>query len=286
MNRYGLPIISALVLATGLFAQDPKVQLPQQSPLCTIKQSVGVTDIGIAYSRPGVKGREIFGKMIPFGAVWRTGANSSTKLSFSTPVKLNGTEIPAGSYALYTIPGESEWTIIVYKDTSLWGAYGYDQKNDFARIKATPVKLAEPVETFTIDINDIRTESATLNLIWEKTKVPVRLEFDTISKTVAQLEETMAAQGEKTAGFYYQALDFCLSNNTALPKALAWANQAAVQFPKVFWVIQKKAYIQAKLGDKTGALETAKIAAAAAKASGSDQKDFLKVNDEFVASLR
>ncbi len=286
MNRLLIPIISVLVFATGLLAQDPKVQLPQQSPLGTIKQNVGITDIEIVYSRPGVKGREIFGKMIPFGAVWRTGANPSTKVTFSTPVKLNGTEIPAGSYALYTIPGESEWTIIIYKDSSLWGAYGYDQKNDLARIKTTPVKLSESVETFTIEINDIRNESATLNLSWEKTRVPVKMEFAALAKAFAQLESAMASPGEKTGGFYYNALDFCISNNMELPKALVWANEAVVKQPKSMWIIQEKAYIQSKLGDKAGAIETAKRAAEVAKAAGGDQSEFLKFNESFIAGLR
>jgi Protein of unknown function (DUF2911) len=285
MNRYCLPFISALALATGLFAQDPKVQLPQLSPLSTVKQSVGITDIEIVYSRPGVKGREIFGKKEPFGKVWRTGANPSTKITFSTPVKLNGTEIPGGTYALYTIPGENEWTIIIYKDTSLWGAYGYDQKNDLVRIKATPVKLAEPIETFTIDVNDIRAESATLNLIWEKTKVPVKLEFEAIAKAFAQLEAGMAAPGEKSGSFYYNALDFCISNNRELDKALTWANEAVIKQPKSMWIMQQKAYIQSKLGDKAGALASANLAAEVAKAAGGDQSEFLNFNDSFIKGL-
>src|SRR5664279_351842 len=168
MNRHCLCFFSALTLTAGLFAQDPKIQLPKLSPAATLKQTVGLTDIEINYSRPSLKGRVVVGKIDPYAKVWRTGANASTKITFSTPVKLNGTEIPAGAYALYTIPGEREWTIIVYKDTSLWGAFGYDQKNDLVRIPATAVKLADSVETFTIDINDLRTESATLNLIWDK----------------------------------------------------------------------------------------------------------------------
>jgi hypothetical protein len=151
------------------------------SPACTLKQRVGMTDIEIVYSRPGVKGRTIFGGLVPYDKVWRTGANEATRITFSAPVKLNDTDVPAGTYALFTIPGEKEWTIIVNKGARQWGAFRYDEKADLMRVKATPVKVAEPVETFTIDINDIRDDSATLNLIWEKTRVPVKLSVQKVS---------------------------------------------------------------------------------------------------------
>jgi hypothetical protein len=173
--RSSLLLVSGLALSSGLFAQMPKPQSPVPSPPCTLKQRVGLTDIEIVYSRPGVKGRTIFGGLVPYDKVWRTGANEATHVTFSTPVKLNDADIPAGTYALFTIPGEKEWTIILNKAARQWGAFRYDEKADLVRVKATPVKLAEPVETFTIDINDIRDDSATLNLIWDKTRVPVKL---------------------------------------------------------------------------------------------------------------
>jgi hypothetical protein len=282
MNRYCLSFLAALTLTAGLFAQDPKFQLPRISPPATLKQTVGVTDIEIHYSRPSLRGRVVVGKQDPFGSVWRTGANESTKISFSTPVKLNGVEVPAGTYALYTIPGESEWTIIVSKDTSLWGAYGYDQKNDLVRIPAAAVKLSEPVETFTIDINDVRTESATLNLIWDKTRVPVKLEFEVISRTLAQIEAAMAAPGQKPGDFYYGALEFCLANKVALQKAVAWADQGIAQYPKAGWVIYEKACLLANLGDKPGAIAVAKLAAAASPADAG----LAHSSDALIASLR
>ena len=168
---YTVVIASGLAMAAGVSAGEG----PAPSPACTLKQRVGNTDIEIEYSRPGMKGRAIFGALVPYKEVWRTGANASTKISFNNPVKFNGSEVPAGKYALYTIPGEGEWTLVIYKDTSLWGATNYKQDDDVIRVKATPVKLAEPVETFTIDLNDLRDDSATLNFIWEKTRVPVKL---------------------------------------------------------------------------------------------------------------
>ncbi len=286
MKRTGLSLITALAFASGLLAQDPKIQLPQASPSSIVKQTVGVTDIELVYARPSVKEREIFGKLVPFGAVWRTGANSTTKISFSTPIKLNGTSIAAGTYGLYTIPGETEWTVILSNDSKAWGAYSYSEKGDVARIKATPVKLTEAVESFTIDINDLRNESATLNLIWAKTRVPVKIEVDTVNQTMDGILTAMTAPGQKTAGFYNRILDFCLNNNRELPKALTWATEATAQNPKDFRLLQKKASLQAKLGDKAAALASATAAGELAKAASGNQADFLKANEAFISSLR
>ena len=157
MPRFFSVFACGLMLASSLPAQTPKVEFPSPSPACTLKQRVGLTDIEIVYSRPGVKDRTIFGSLVPYGQVWRTGANAATKITFSTPVKLNGTEIAAGSYSIYTIPGESEWTIIINKNTGQSGTQ-YDEKADVARFKATPVTLTKPMETFVIEFTDIRDE--------------------------------------------------------------------------------------------------------------------------------
>lgn len=176
--RFTLPFVSVMLLTFGTYGQRANDKKPAPSPGCTLKQRVGLTDIEIVYSRPGIKGRTIFGGLVPYDQVWRTGANEATRVTFSAPVKLNGADIPAGTYALFTIPGEKEWTIIINKGAKQWGAFSYNQKDDLVRVKATPVKLPESVETFTIDINDIRDDSATLDLIWDKTRVPVKLEVE------------------------------------------------------------------------------------------------------------
>ncbi|MGD0746039.1 MAG: DUF2911 domain-containing protein, partial [Verrucomicrobiota bacterium] len=147
---FALAFAGGLVFASRLAAQTPPVSFPAASPGCTLKQHVGFTDIEIVYSRPSVKNRAIFGGIVPYDQVWRTGANAPTTISFSTAVKLNGTEIPAGKYALYTIPGEKEWTVIIHKDTTA-SIFNYNPTNDLVRFKAVPVKLADPVETFTIE---------------------------------------------------------------------------------------------------------------------------------------
>jgi hypothetical protein len=276
-----LVLASGLVFTCGLLAQTPKVDFPAPSPACTLKQHVGLTDIEIVYSRPGVKGRPIFGGLVPYGQVWRTGANNATKITFSTPVKLNGAEIPAGTYALFTIPGETEWTIIINKGAAQWGAFQYNETNDLVRVKATPLKLAEPVETFTIEINDIRDESATLNLTWEKTRVPVKLEVELVSKLVPQIEAVMAApEGNKP---YYQAALFYYDHGQDLQKAGKWID-AAIAERETYYIVHLKAKILAKLGDKEGAIAAAKRStelAIKAKDTG-----YVKLNEDLISSLK
>ena len=189
-------------------AQTPKVDFPAASPACTLKQRVGLTDIEIDYSRPGVKNRTIFGGIVPYGQVWRTGANAATKITFSTPVNLNGNDIPAGTYALFTIPGEDEWTVIINKGAAQWGAFQYDEKADVARFKVTPVELAEQIETFTIEFNRIRDDSAEINLVWDQTVVPVKIEIELTGKLVPQIEAAMASPEKNQTGFIFRRRHF------------------------------------------------------------------------------
>src|SRR5882757_7212786 len=214
MLRTTLSFLAGSVLVTGLFAQAPapKIEFPAASPAATVKQRVGFTDIEINYSRPSMRGRKIFGSLQPYGEVWRTGANNATKITFSTAVKFGGADVPAGSYALFSIPGESEWTIILNKvpDKWPWGAYSYDDKNDLVRVKAAPQRLPLPVETFTMSFSDLAKEStASLVLYWENVRIPIAIEVDVVGTLVPQIETAMAAsEGKKpyfsAAMFYYE----------------------------------------------------------------------------------
>jgi hypothetical protein len=273
------------VFATGLFAQSPKVDFPQASPTATLKQHIGLTDIEIVYSRPSIKGRVIYGGLVPYNVVWRTGANASTKISVTTPVKLNGTEIPAGKYAVYTIPSEQAWTIIVSKDTD-GNIFNYNATNDLVRFKATPVKLAEPVETFTIDFNDIRDESATLNLIWEKTRVPIKLEVEVVNKVVPQVEAAMASPDKKQPQFYFQAATFYFNHDLDLKKALAWLDTGLADKPRIAYeLLNLKARILAKQGDKAGAIAAAKESTELALKAEGPSSSFARMNQDLISSL-
>jgi hypothetical protein len=275
--------MAGLTLAPAAFAQGqaPKIDFPAPSPTATLKQRVGLTDIEIVYSRPGVKGRQIFGGLVSFGDVWRTGANQATKVTFSTAVKLNGTDIPAGTYGLFTIPGEKEWTIIINKGAAQWGAYQYQQTNDLVRFKATPMSIAEHVETFSIEFDDVRDESATLYLLWDKTLVPVKLEVDVASKLVPQIEQVMAAPGDHKP--YFQAAMFYYDHGLDLQKARKWID-AAVAEREAFYIVHLKAKILAKQGDKDGAIAAAKRSTELAIKA--NDKGYVKLNQDLIASLQ
>ena len=287
--RPALFAAASLLLAAGAFAQAPaapKVDFPAPSPAATVKQRVGLTDIEIAYSRPGVKGRQIFGGTEAYGRVWRTGANNATRLTFSTPVKFHGAQLDAGTYELFTIPNKTEWTVIVQKAAKQWGAYKYEEKNDAARVTVKPIALADSVETFAIELNDITDDSATLNLSWEKTRVPVKLEFDVAGTLVPQIEAAVAAEGKRPAQFYYSAAAFYLGHGLDLQKALAWANESVALNPKAPYMMLVKARIHAKLGEKEAALAAAKSAQTLGIAVEGPQSPFIKMGDDLIASLR
>jgi hypothetical protein len=285
-------VIAGSVLATGLFAQTAPakpLEFPAASPAATIKQRVGVTDIEINYSRPSMRGREIFGRLEPYGAVWRTGANNATRISFSTPVKFNGTEVPAGTYALFTIPERSEWTVILNKVPGQWGAYAYDAANDVARVKATPVPLAQPVETFAITFTDLASEStATLNLMWENVRVPVKLEVDVAATLVPQIEAVMASAEPKKP--YFSAAMFYYENNLDLKKAAEWMDAAIAERPNQMWMIYRKGLILAKMGDKAGALAAAQQSLDLVKndtqSPASLKDEYTRLNNALIASLK
>jgi hypothetical protein len=275
------------MFAGSLSAQTPKVNFPAASPACTLKQRVGLTDIEIDYSRPGVKHRKIFGGIVPYGQVWRTGANNATKISFSTPVKLNGHDIPAGTYALFTIPGEDEWTIIINQNANQWGSFKYDEKSDLVRFQVKPVELAESIETFTIEFNHIRDESAVINLVWDHTVVPIHLEMDLTDQLVPQIEAAMASADKKSAGFYFQAATFYYDHHLDLHKALDWVNAGLEGNPFIaFEMLHLKAQILAQLGDKAGAIAAAKKSTELANKAEGPGNSFEAMNQELINRLQ
>jgi len=286
--RY-LPLFAFLGLAAanldGQSPQAPKVEFPAPSPAATIKQRVGLTDIEVAYSRPSMRGRAIFGALEPWGEIWRVGANSATKITFSTPVKLNGTPVPAGTYGLFAQLGKDEWTMIINSVPNQWGAYSYNPKNDVARIKAVPVALAEPIETFTIGFNDLRDESATLNLMWEKTRVPVKIEVDVVTTLVPQIEALMASAESKKP--YVPAAMFYYEHNLDLKKAVGWMDAAIAAEPDAFYYVYRKALILEKMGDKENAIATAKASIeGASKAKGAIRDEYIRLNNAILARLQ
>jgi Protein of unknown function (DUF2911) len=285
--RPALWLASTLVLAPGLYAQTPAVQFPDASPACTLKQRVGLTDIEISYSRPGVKGRKVFGGIVPYGQVWRTGANQSTKIRFSTDVQCNGIDVPAGQYALYTIPGPDEWTIILSKNTKLWGAYGYKKEDDLARFQVSPRTLSEPVETFTIELSRIRDDSAHLYLVWDRTIVPIRLQLDLVKPLLPKIAAVMSAPGKKSPGLCYQAASFYFNHDQDLSEPLEWVNAALAGNPSMsFELLHLKAKILTRLGRRDEAIAAAKKSTELAVKAEGPASSFIQMNQDIISSLQ
>ncbi|MBA3833246.1 MAG: DUF2911 domain-containing protein [Chthoniobacterales bacterium] len=242
---------SIFALAPVLFAAEEKPTFPDASQHATITQRVGLTDVSIDYSRPNKRDREIFGGLIPYGQVWRTGANSPTTIKFSDAVKIGGQDLPAGEYAFYTIPNQNEWTIVLSKNTKLWGAYGYKPDADALRVTVKPTALANPVETFTIGFDDLKDDSATISLEWDKTRVPVELTTNTMERVNSEIESALQNPESLKPQFYYSAASFSYEHDKDLEQAEKWIDQAiAKQEPARYFMFYKKAQIEAKLGHK------------------------------------
>jgi hypothetical protein len=257
--RATLPAAGLLALslaASAAFAQ-PGLQLPRPSPNASVSQMIGVTEVTLHYSRPGVKGRKIWGELVPYGEVWRTGANENTTINFSTPVKIDGHELPAGLYGLQTIPTADQWTIIFSKDADQWGAFSYKQENDALRIQAKP-EPAEFRERMGFDFEDVTDTAARLVLRWEKLQVPFTIEADTPKLAVAAVKDALRP------GTFVQAANWCVQNNTCLDDAGRWLD-ASIALDPSFGNQRAKAMLLAKQNDFKGAVTWAQKALAAAK---------------------
>jgi hypothetical protein len=247
--------LSLLLSSTIAFAQ---INVPKPSPLSTLEQKVGLTDVTIAYSRPSKKGRVIFGDLVPYGKMWRTGANASTKITFDQDVKIEGNDVPAGTYALYTIPGEAEWEIILHKNLTYWGTGGknYKTEEDQLRFKVKP-NNAYPVvtETMTINLTNLTNEECVVELLWDKTQVTFKLETEVDALVQAEIDEKMKGVTKAT---YYQAARYYLENGKDLNQALEWINLSLVDNEK-YWIVRQKALILAKLERYEEAIEAAEL---------------------------
>ena len=260
-SLFALAFVAGPLLPGGLRAADEKkIEFPAASQHSVVKQRVGLTDVEVDYSRPNKNNRQIFGALVPYEKLWRTGANAVTKIKFSKPVTLGGKQIPAGEYALFTIPTENEWTIILSKDAKVQSTADYKQENDAARLTAKPEPLPDTIETFTIGLGDVKGASATLNFLWDKTRVPVKLTTDDVEQVSKQLEAAAGGNTPLDARTAYQAAAFYYDNNKDMNQAAKWIDQALAKNPDAYFMHYKKAQIQAKLGNKKEAIASAQKA--------------------------
>ena len=240
------------------FAQEQeRLNVPTLSPLSEISQEVALTKVNLSYSRPSAKGREVFGGLVPFGEVWRTGANASTKLTFTEDVKIEGNALKAGTYALYTIPNEKEWTIIVHTNTSHRSIAGdvYKKEEDAFRFTVKPEKTDNFVETWTIKFTDLSTDSCNLMMEWENTRVKFKIEFDVDAQVMKQIAEFEKAEGGMNAFNYFLAAEYNYHNDKNLDKAIEWIKTGIEKSPKNFRFGLLHAKILAKQGKKSDALK-------------------------------
>lgn len=248
-----LCLVLLIALITQIQVNAQGLKLPAASSGQTIVQDFALGKITLTYSRPNVKGRKIFGALEPYDKVWRTGANSATVIKFTDAVKIEGKDVPAGEYGLFTIPNKNEWTVIFSKTSKQWGAYTYNAADDFLRFTVKPAKLKTKVETFTIQFADVYPTSAQMHIMWENTAIALNITTSIDEKVMAGIDEAM--KGEKKP--YFAAAQYYFENGKDLNKALTWMNEAEKADPKAPWVRLWKGRVQLKMGDKSGAQATA-----------------------------
>lgn len=274
-------LVLAAMAITNLGAMAQGVKMPAPSPTQTIKQDFALSSIEITYSRPGVKGRKVFGDLVPYDKLWRTGANAATKVTFGEDVKVNGIAVPAGDYVLYTIPAaKGEWEVILNKGLKNWGIDGYKKEEDVARFKAKTRTLPFSVETFTMTIDNIKPNSADIDLMWDNLEVYFTVTADIDAKIITSIDEAM--KGEKKP--YFQAAAYYYETGRDLKQALAWSDEAIKAQPDAFWIMHLKAKIQYKMNDFKGAIATAEQSkTVAAKANNND---YVALNDKLIAEAK
>ena len=266
------------ILFLGTTIASAQLKTPAPSPLQTVKQAFALSEITVEYSRPSAKGRTVYGDLVPYGKVWRTGANGATKITFGEDVKLEGTPVAAGTYALYTVPNKDSWEIMLYKDLTLGGNVAeYKTENELLRVKVKPTTTSDKTETFTIDIANMTANTASIELVWEKTRVAIKIEAEIDSKIMKNIEAAMAPEDKRP---YFSAARYYYENNKDMNQALTWVNKATEQTPKAYWVFLLKANIQMKLNDKKGATETAEQVKVLATEDKND--DYVKMAQKII----
>lgn len=267
-------IVFALVAAN---VQAQTLKTPAPSPTQTLKQAFALGDVTIEYSRPSAKGRVVYGDVVPFGKVWRTGANGATKITFTEKTKVEGKEVAAGTYALYSIPNKDSWEVMLYSDFKLGGDVDkYDAKNEVARITVKPTKLTEKVESFTINMDNLRDSTATITLDWENTRVSINITAAINDAIMANINKAVIEDNRP----YFAAARYYYEQNKDLGKALEWANKAFEQYPKAYWVKTLVARIELKMGKKKEAIASAEAAKKLAEADKDDA--YIKQNNEII----
>lgn len=270
----------ALFISLYCSTNAQSIKTPAPSPPQFVRQDFGLSNIELSYSRPGIKGRNIFGDLVPYGKVWRTGANQATTLTFGDDVTIEGTKIPAGKYGLLTIPDKDEWTIIITRQLDVTSPAAYKQDQDVVRVRSKVEGLPFAIESFTILFSDVTSTSCRLDLCWDKTVVSFIVNTDIDSRIMTQIDNALNKDNRP----YYTAAVYYLDNGKDLNKALEWFDKAIAQDPKAFYAVYQKARCQAKMGRKQDAIATAKKSIELSKQV--NNADYVALNEKLIASLQ
>jgi tetratricopeptide (TPR) repeat protein len=271
MRKY---IATILFSGAAVFGINAQIQRPMASPQGKVEQKVGLTDIKVEYYRPSKNNRTVFGDVVPFGELWRTGANENTKFTCSDPVVFGKDTLKTGTYAIFTKPAKDSWEIIFYTDINNWGTPDeFDEKKVALRTSAKVTAMNDVTETFTISLDNLTIKTADLNLTWDKTRATLTFSVPTAKKMNANIDKAMAGP---SANDYYAAAEFYYKEKQDMKKALEWVNKSVEARPQAYWILRLKSLIQAELGDYKGAIETAKLSMEAAEKDG--DKAYVEMN--------
>lgn len=268
-----LAIMLLACISFKSYAQVPRI--PEASSTQTIIQDFGLGKVSITYSRPNVKDRKIFGGIIPYGEVWRTGANAATTITFTEKIVIDGHSVPAGTYSLFSIPERNEWTIILNKTVKQWGAYSYKQANDLLRFTVKSRRVNEKRETFTMQFVNTTTKSTDLYLVWDHTAAIIHMETDDDEKITANIDELM--KGDRKP-YYFNAIQYYYENNKDVDKALGWVAEAEKEEPKSSWFKLWESRLLLRKGNKAGAIAAAEAGIKLAK--DSNDEEYIRLNQE------
>lgn len=273
-------LLSAIFCYSFISAQ---IKSPQPSPTATITQKVGVSNISVEYSRPGAKGREIFGGLVNYGKMWRTGANKATKITFNENCVFGGAKVKKGSYSLFTIPGDKEWTVVLNKNTELWGVGEYDEENQVCSIVAKAINTKDFTESFTIDFGTFQSFSAIMSLKWANTRIDIKIESLEAKKLEKQYLELLTKG--PSANDYYNGAKFFADNTSEYEMALEWINTAIKKRPDAFWMQFHKARILKKMGNNKESILVAEGVIELAKEK-KDDYGYIKRSEDLIKSIK
>lgn len=281
---YTLGLLLGILLVAGP-ALQAQIVMPDLSPHASVSQRVGFSDIMFEYSRPSVRGRVIFGEVVPYGAIWRVGANASTKMFVRETITIEDKhKLLPGVYGIYAIPGKDEWTLVFSRDAWLWGDLGYVQINDALRIQVKPQALKEQVETFTIQFANVCRSCAEVQLFWDYTKVSFRISTELDTKVMTQIKSFTNNPEARLAGEYYLAAKYYLDTDRDLKQALEWIDKALKYAPTGYWMMHTKAEIYARMGQYKEAIETAQLSIQEARLK--NDEDYVRINELEIAKWK